>query len=372
LDDNRPYIYKTHDGGKHWSLVTSGLPSTEWVNVVREDPKRRGLLYAGTEHAVYVSFDDGAHWQSLQQNLPAASMRDIVFNGDDVILGTHGRGIWILDDAAALREVTQASSKSAYLYSPAVAYRTRPGSDQGTPISPDETLLPNPPSGAILDYYVGSASGPLSLQIVDASGRVVRRWSSTDKPVIPNPKKLTVLPSWVPASYPPSAQPGAHRFVWDYYYAGPHRGGTGPLAPPGRYTVRMQIGGKTYAHPLTLRRDPTVRATDADLRKQFELAQAIEAQSTQVKAALARATALMKTHPQLRAIVGQAPPTTPDDSVGKPAQDFRSLRYIGDALEGLEGSVESADARPTSDMYAAFAILRAKTAAAMRVLNAVH
>jgi hypothetical protein len=369
LDDNRPYIYKTHDGGKHWTKIVSGIPANESVNVVREDPKRAGLLYAGTERRVYVSFNDGANWQPLQLNLPVASMRDIVFNGEDVILATHGRGIWILDDAKALREINASvAQQPAHLFVPNVAYRTRPGSDQGTPIPPDETQLPNPPNGAILDYYVGGARGTLTLQITDASGHLVRHWTSTDRPISVNPKSVDIPAYWLHTQEPPSNAPGAHRWIWDLHYSGTRRGGSGPLAPPGQYTVRLSIAGKTYTQSLKLRRDPTYHATDAELRAQFALAQAIENETARVKAALKRAAALVKTHPALRSVVGQAPASTPDDSVGKPAQDFQSLRYISDALQTLEDAVESADARPTSDMYASFSVLKAKAARALQMV----
>ncbi len=374
LDDNRPYIYKTHDGGKRWSMITSGIPSNESVNVVREDPKRRGLLYAGTERRVYVSFDDGAQWQPLQLNLPVASMRDITFNGDDVILGTHGRGIWILDDASPLRQIAGVSGTT--LFKPAAAYRTRPGSDQGTPLPLDEPGLPNPPNGAAIDYYIAGAGTPIVLSITDASGRTVRQWSSTDKAVSVDPRSLDIPMYWMHPQLPPSAQRGAHRWMWDLRYAGTGRGrfgrGGGPLAPPGTYAVHLRAGGKTYSQALIVRRDPTYPASDADLRAQFVLAEQIEAESQAVKAALQRAKSLEKQRPQLRALVGEAPPTTPDDSVGKPAQDFNSLRYIGDALQGLQSAVDSADARPTPDQYAAFATLKNKAANAMRALASVH
>jgi hypothetical protein len=200
------------------------------------------------------------------------------------------------------------------------------------------------------------------LEVLDASGHVIRHWSSTDQPRHANPKLMDIPASWIPVQYPPSAAPGSHRFVWNL------QNGDRIYAPPGRYTVRMMVGGKTYSQPLELRRDPTYPATDADLRAQFQLAQAVDAQAKTVAAALSRAKALLPKHRALAAIVGHAPPTTPDDSVGKPAQDFSSLRYIGDALQGLLMGIESADARPTPDQYSAFAILKTKAARAIRSL----
>ena len=379
LDDNHPYVYRTHDGGKQWTAITSGIPSNEWVNVVREDPRRRGLLYAGGERHVYVSFDDGANWQPLQLNLPPASVRDIVFHGDDVIIATHGRGIWILDNASPLRQTTAAvRASAAHLFAPAAAYRTRSGNDQGTPLPPEEAAMDNPYTGAAIDYYIGSASGPLHLSILDAAGRVVRQWSSTDAPVTVNPKLVDIPAYWLSPVLPPSAAAGAHRFIWDLHYASAsgarrsRRGGGGPIAPPGRYTVRMSVGGKTYSQPLTVRRDPTYPATDADLQAQFTLATQIENEIAIVKAGRERAQSLVKTHPGLKWVVGEAPSSTPDDSVGKPAQDFTSLRYVLDTLSGLDGAVQSADMRPTADMYAAYADAKAKAARALAAVNAIR
>ena len=191
-----------------------------------------------------------------------------------------------------------------------------------------------------------------------------------------NPQTIDIPAYWLHTQYPPSAEPGAHRWLWDYTYAGAGRGrfgrGGGPLAPPGTYTVHLRVNGKTYSQSLTLRRDPTAPATDADLRAQFQLAQQVDAELQAVQAAHKRAASLVKTHPQLRSVVGEAPAPTPDDSVGKPAQDFTSLRYIGDALQTLEQAVENADARPTPDQYAAFATLKSKAAKAMRAVAAVR
>jgi photosystem II stability/assembly factor-like uncharacterized protein len=366
LDDNRPYIYRTHDGGKNWSLIVTGIPSDESVNVVREDPKRRGLLYAGTERHVYVSFNDGARWQPLQLNLPPASMRDIVFNGDDIILGTHGRGIWVLDNASPLREITASLEHSAaHLFAAPVAYRTRPGSDQGTPLPIDEAALPNPPNGAMIDYYVGTATTPLVLEVLDSAGRVVRRWSSSQPPEAVNSRTLDIPAFWIHPAQPPSATSGMHRFMWDLKYA------NHVIAPPGSYSIRLNVSGKTYSQPLMVRRDPNYPASDGDLVAQFQLAQSIATENADVTKTLKRAQALVKDHPQLRSVVGQAPPTTPDDSVGKPAQDFESLRYIGDALQNLLDGVQSGDVRPTPDQYAAFRLLKTKADRAITMVDTV-
>ena len=384
LDDNRPYIYKTHDFGAHWSDITSGIPANESVNVVREDPRRPGLLYAGTERRVYVSFDDGARWQSLQLNLPVASMRDIVFNGSDIILATHGRAFWVIDDASPLRQFSAAvASSSAHLFKPSLAYRWEAGNDQGTPIPPDEATALNPPAGASLYYYVGRASTPLRLQIVDGSGRVVRQWSSSDAPIVANAKALNIPAFWVPTIYPPSSDPGVHRFVWDLHYGAAGRSrrrGGGPLAAPGRYLVRMTVNGKTSTQPLIVERDPLSPASDADLRAQYELARAIQAENGLVADGQKRATALLQARgakmsatqlAQLHALIGSAPKNSPDDSVGKPAQDFRSLRLISDDLQSLQGNVESGDFRPTPSDYLTFSLLKKEADAALRALRAL-
>ncbi len=382
LDDDHPYIYKTHDFGAHWTAIANGIPAGESVNVVREDPQRRSLLYAGTERAIYASFDDGANWQSLQLNLPAASMRDIVFNGSDVVVATHGRAFWVLDDASPLRQLNATiASSSAHLYKPVVTYRWQPGSDEGTPIPPDEPTAENPSAGASIYYYIGQAKTPVRLQVLDASGNVLRQWSSTDKPTVVNPSTLNIPAFWIKPQLPPSSDPGLHRYVWDLHYSTPgatRRRGGGPLAPPGRYTVRLSVNGGTYTRPLTLLRNPLYPASNADLRVQYQLARAIEAQSAQVTDAQKRAAALLKSRgakmssaqlTQLHALIGTAPKNTPDDSVGKPATDFNSLRYIGVTLQGLEGTVESGDARPTTSQYTTFRILHKKAVSALRTLR---
>ena len=181
LDDLHPYIYRTHDGGQTWQKITNGLPDDSPVNVVREDPVRQGLLFAGTENAVYVSFNDGDSWQSLRLNLPASSMRDLVIHGNDLVVGTHGRSFWILDDITPLRQLSaQVVASSAFLFKPGLAYRVRRNVNTDTPLPPEEPAGKNPPDGAIFDYYVQSgAAGPVTLQIIDGGGHVLRSYSST-------------------------------------------------------------------------------------------------------------------------------------------------------------------------------------------------
>src|SRR5262249_19137344 len=180
LQDYEPHIFRTRDAGKTWTEITRGLTGGVYVQTVKEDPERRGLLFAGTERAVFVSFDDGDHWQSLQLNLPPASMRDLAIHENDLILGTHGRGFWVLDNMSALRQITDEVAKAgAFLFPPAEAIEVIPGSDNGTPMPRDEPLAENPPAGASIDYYLKSnAGGPVSLEILDPSGEPVRRYSS--------------------------------------------------------------------------------------------------------------------------------------------------------------------------------------------------
>jgi photosystem II stability/assembly factor-like uncharacterized protein len=364
LDDYAPYIYRTADDGKSWTPIAGGMPDGSFVNVVREDPQRRGLLYAGTEKGVYVSFDDGAHWQSLQRNLPVTSVRDIAVHGNDLAIATHGRAFWIMDDVAPLRQFADAVAASGdYLFAPSATYRLRPGNDEGTPLPRDEPSAPNPPTGVVIDYFLSSAAHtPVVIEVFAGDGARVRRWSSSDKPVTIDPKKLTVVPSWITALPLPSADPGAHRFVWDFHVKDQH----GPLAPPGTYTIRLSVNGKSYSRTARVLRDPRIAAGDADLRAQYELAVAIDALRTRVGDARVRAQKLAnESLPAAKArtlrvdIIGENPPENPDDSVGAYSHDFTSFLYLQGALEYLESAVESADAAPTPDMRSAYRKLQA-------------
>ncbi|GAC1654422.1 MAG: hypothetical protein NVS9B12_04970 [Vulcanimicrobiaceae bacterium] len=291
LDDLHPYIYRTHDGGKTWQSITRGLPEGASVNSVREDPKQRGLLFAATERAVHVSFDDGDHWQPLQFNLPATSIRDLVVHGDDLVVGTHGRSFWILDNMTALRQLAKESAAQTRLFTPALAYRIRWNENTDTPLPPEEPAGQNPPDGAMIDYYLGDAAA-VELEIRDATGSLVRRFTSGDaqEPVDPGVDKPAY---WIrPAQIPP-ATAGMHRFVWDLRYPPPHslshdypisaiykdtpREPRGPVALPGRYTVVLRANGRSYVQPLRIKMDPRVPLTAGQLSAQFALSRQVAA-----------------------------------------------------------------------------------------------
>jgi photosystem II stability/assembly factor-like uncharacterized protein len=296
LDDLHPYIYRTHDGGASWQKIVSGLPDNEPVNTVREDPERKGLLFAGTERSVYVSWDDGDHWQSLKMNLPPTSVRDLVIHHDDVVVGTHGRSFWILDNITPLRQFSPEIASGhdpAHLFAPQLTYRVRRDNNPDTPLPPEEPAGQNPPDGAMIDYWLKSAaSGPVTLDIVDASsGHVVRHFSSADKPEPVNPKDFNVPMYWVRPARTLSASSGMHRFLWDLTYPAPdvltrdypisaidHDTPLYPLGAavlPGQYKLALTVGGKSYTQTLDVKMDPRVKASSEDLRRQFELDQKI-------------------------------------------------------------------------------------------------
>ncbi|HZO95190.1 MAG TPA: hypothetical protein VFB22_15700 [Candidatus Baltobacteraceae bacterium] len=368
LDDDRPYVYATHDFGRTWRLSVNGIPNGSFVNAVREDPARRGLLYAATETGVYVSFDDGSSWQSLRLNMPVVSVRDLVVHGDDLAIATHGRAFWVLDDVEPLRELAANASDGARVFAPAVAIRTRPGNDEAEASPPEVPMGENPPNGAYVDYVVpAGARGPVSIAVADARGAVLRAWSSTDAPSVPKPQDVPFPAYWIEKPMLPSAAPGMHRFVWDFHVAAAasrrrRRGGDGPFAPPGRYVVRVTIDGRSFDEPLVLRRDPRVRATDADLQAQYVLARDVDALLARVQTAVTQSDALRKKSPaqagRIDAIAGAPPVEDPRNSVGTPATRFTTLRWYASALGTLEYSVESADAAPTPDERATWEQLR--------------
>ena len=398
LDDPRPYVYRTHDGGKSWTLAASGIPHGSFVNVVREDPVREGLLYAGTEKGVYVSFDDGDHWQPLQLGLPVTSVRDIDVHGNDLVIATHGRAFWILDDVTPLRQIDEEVARaSAWLFAPAPAVRLRPSPFAGTPLPRDEPMAANPPDGASIDYVVKDPpAGPLTLSIVDAQGGLVRRYSSEDKPPATDLGKLRVAPGWIAAPAGLSTAPGMHRFVWPLRYPAPpalaERSAEGSVtegvwAPPGRYTVELSVGARRQAQPLTIAADPRIALPAEAYARQFALARRIEEGRARVAAAVAEAESLHETlgergthargdqardlarlNAELLALTG---PQFGEAPAGRPPGGLSSLRALGDALARLNDAVDGADAAPTPDAEAGFGTLQPSLEATLSAWNAL-
>jgi photosystem II stability/assembly factor-like uncharacterized protein len=284
-DDIHPHIYKTTDAGKTWKEIVNGLPDDP-VNTVREDPKRKGLLFAGSERAVFVSFNDGENWQSLRLNMPATSIRDLVIKDDDIVVGTHGRSFWILDDITQLRQINSSSVMSnAILYKPQTAYRVRWNMNPDTPLPQEEPAGQNPPDGAIINYYLKEkVSGEVTLEILDSKGRLVRMYSSHDKPnEIP---ALNIPLYWIRPQQSLSAEAGSHRFMWDMKYTpldippsypiaaiymNTLPNASSPWVMPGSYTLKLTVNGKSFIQPLTIKMDPRVKSSVADLQKQHDL-----------------------------------------------------------------------------------------------------
>jgi photosystem II stability/assembly factor-like uncharacterized protein len=272
LQDFDPYIYRTRDLGKTWQKITNGLPAGVYVHSVKEDPERRGLLVCGTERGAFVSFDDGDNWQPLQLNLPVTSVRDFEFYETDLVVATHGRGFWVIDDISALRQATDVVAKAdVYLFKPADAINVQQGGENGTPLQKDEPQAPNPPNAAYIDYYLRSAAtGPVTIEVVDAAGAVVATFSTDparqQQPAGrggfggPRPGGIpNTSPLWRQPPEPMSAAAGMHRVAWNLAPAGGFGGGGNRVeAPPivGSYTVRLTVGSRTLTQPITVKPDP--------------------------------------------------------------------------------------------------------------------
>ncbi len=380
IDDQRPYVYRTHDGGKTWKLITAGLPDFGPVDTVREDPVRRGLLFAGTENSVWVSFDDGDHWQSLQLNLPHTAMRDLWIHEKDLIVATHGRSFWILDDIASLREASPAvAGEPAHLFKPEAAWRIQRDTNTDTPLPPDEPAAANPPDGAVLDYYLAQpASGAVTLEVRDARGQLVRQFSSADKAEVSEGElqKQLIPVYWLRPRRILSSREGMHRWVWDLHYAPPvatrHEypiaavpGDTprlplGPTALPGNYTVRLTLDGKTYAAPLTVKMDPRVKTSPANLEKKFQAEMKLSSLMTQTAEAVLQAGSLRD---QLQKLEGQVNGATKDavqaflkklsavlggpSGFGAPPTEQITLVQVSGKVATLYGEIGQVDAQPS-------------------------
>jgi photosystem II stability/assembly factor-like uncharacterized protein len=387
INDEHPYIYRTHDGGKSWKLITAGLPDIGPVDTVREDPVRKGLLFAGTENAVWVSFDDGDHWQSLQLNLPHTSMRDLWIHDNDLIVGTHGRSFWILDDIAPLRELTSLPAADAHLFAPALAFRVQRDTYTDTPLPPDEPAAANPPDGVVIDYYLPhAASTPVTLEILDARGHLVRKFSSTDKPDVSEEalKKQLIPLYWLRPFRSLPTDAGMHRWVWDLHYPTPtamqHEypiaaipGDTprlplGPTALPGIYTARLTTDGKSYTAPIAVKMDPRVKTSAAGLEKKFEIEMRLAALLSRSSQALLQAGSIREplqklsqqatgpVHDSVQAFQNKLATLleSPGGATGPPANE-NTLNQVNGSVAVLYGQVWQVDAEPTTTQIDAVA-----------------
>ena len=384
LDDVKPYIYKTTDFGKTWTSITNGIANGAYVHAVREDPKRKGLLYAGTETGVYVSWDSGANWQSLMLNLPTTPIHDLVVKNDDLVVATHGRSFWILDDIGPLRQLDpQVAASAAVLWKPAVTYRLHWPEDY----EKRQPVGQNPPKGAILSYYFKSApKGEVKLEILDAKGEIVRSLSSIEK------KEEETPPEWPDQERPQEkipAEAGMNRFAWDLRYAGPHKlpgevsfetRSRGPMAPPGTYQVRLTAEGKSFTVPLELKMDPRVNVSAADMQKQFELQLQMRDELSDIHDTVREIRETRSQIKGLRARLEDVKYKTVIeganalDQKAKPIEEQllqvqvksseANLNYpdlIDEQLHGLVYSV-AFDGAPTQQQYAAFESLKAQAA----------
>ena len=396
-DDFAPYIFKTTDFGKTWTKLTEGIPANDYVHVVRVNPRRAGLLFAGTEMGVYVSWDDGAHWQSLQLNLPAAPVNDLVVKNNDLVVATHGRSFWVLDDITALEQYNDSvPQQDVHLFTPAAASHTVFG---GSPFG-GHNAGKNPPAGAVIDYWLKAEikkpenkgadadktsekeAPPITLEILDPSGKVIRKF----------PKKQEAEQSdegefrRETGGGKLSSDAGLNRFVWDLKYESasevPHAplwGGStdGPEALPGTYQVRLTVQGKSYTAPLEIKADPRLSVTQADLEKQFELLLKIREKVTQtddtinqirdLRAQVKNIDTRLKDDPRQKQIAeaGKAldkKMTEVEEALiqtkAKSGQDV--LNYpirLNNQLVALGGVVGSADSAPTQQSYEVFDML---------------
>ncbi len=429
LDDMNPHFFRTHDGGKTWTEIDNGMAPGAVANSIREDPRVKGVLYAATETQVWVSFDDGDHWHSLRLDMPAVSVRDITVKDDatcqcaDLVAGTHGRGFWILDDITPLRQMAAAqAAKDAYLFKPETALRVRFGTNDPTPWPPEVAAGENPPPGGIIDYYLAhDVSGPVTLDILDANGKVVRSYASTDPMLDPDPAldpaaynkvcqsnpgapDCSVPLYWAAPQMAVSTKAGMHRFSWDLHFdpigetRGPRGegGATGavphhtypsvnaPWAPPGRYTVRLTANGRSYTQPLTLKLDPRVKTPAAGLAQLATLSRRMYDGAARTHAAYEQARSLVTALDKLQgadvdAFKKQVEALAPAPRAGGRGRGFGgfgfgrggapagppSLESTQTALMSAAMAMQAADATPTADQVSACTTAASQSSAVM-------
>ncbi len=372
-DDMKPHVYRTHDGGVTWQEIVKGMNPMGPVNVVREDPKQKGLLFAGTEREVYFSIDDGESWQSLRMNMPATSIRDLVIHEDDLVIGTHGRSIWIMDNINPLREQAKAAATDqAYLFGPPVAIRVRDNMFLDTPILPEEPTGKNPPDGAILDYLLKQNASDVVLEIVAADGQVVRKYSSKDKPEVLDTTAMQYPTYWFRPAQKIATDAGHHRFIWDLRYAPPAgsqrqhsisavykntpTGPQGPFVMPGKYTVRLTVDGKPMEKSLEIKMDPRVTITSADLKAQHDYSMdcynayhELQSMRESIEAQLNGKKKLKKSqYIALNEMVGEGKPENPDIIYGSITErPNETIVGLQDKFLYMQLVFQNADAKPT-------------------------
>ncbi|HTM23691.1 MAG TPA: hypothetical protein VL225_00775 [Vicinamibacterales bacterium] len=368
IDDQNPHLFRTHDAGRTWTEIDAGIPPGAAVSAIREDVRKKGLLFAGSETQVYVSFDDGDHWESLRLNMAASSVRDLQVKDDDLVAGTHGRGIWILDDITVLRQIGETEDGTTeagrdLLFRPQTALRLRWNTNTDTPLPPDEPRAPNPPEGAIIDYYLASdATGPVVLEVFDAGGKLVRHYSSAEPPPpLPDPAKDAPLPLyWYRKPQALSAAAGMHRFTWDLHYqplpgGGGGRGGlpiaavpydtapapTTPWVAPGQYTVKLTANGKTHSQPIVVKQDPRVKTPAVAMQQVYALSRSMYYEAAAIRAAA-------------------------DETARRQSDaDARALDEAARRLAGVMNTLQAADVPATAVQLRAIAEARRAAAAAM-------
>jgi photosystem II stability/assembly factor-like uncharacterized protein len=391
IDDLRPHILATHDSGKTWTEIGNGIPAGQIVNAVREDPERKGLLYAGTEKGVYVSFDEGANWESLRLNLPASSVRDLIIKNDDLVVATHGRGFWILNNITPLRQFNR-NRRETLLFKPQTGLRVRANLNTDTPLPPDEPAGENPPDGAVIDYFISKdASGPVTIEIKHGKGQSVRKYSSADAPVQANPKRLRIPSYWIRPPQSLSTKAGMHRFLWDMHstpvpgveaefpisatYRNTSPKETSPWVAPGAYTVTLTVDGKNFSQPLTVAMDPRVKASAGDLQEQFDLSWRLHQLRLKLAPIGERFDEIMDQLTKLKARAAERPDVTqkleifgqtllkfgpPHPRPGAPPSLF-----VLDSTTDLFDEIQAADAAPTAATKAAVGDLETKVAPTM-------
>ena len=352
LDDQRPHIFRTKDGGKNWKEIVKGLPN-EPINTVREDPSRKGLLFAGSENAVYVSFDDGENWQSLRLNMPATSIRDLVVKDDDIVVGTHGRSFWILDDITPLRQMSDEVTKTeAFLYKPQNTYRVRWSTYTDTPITQEEPQGQNPPDGAIINYYLKEKiNNSVVLEIFDTSKKLIRKFSSDDKPYeLPD---LNIPHYWIRPQQILSANAGSHRFMWDLHYPplnlppsypisavyqNTAPDATSPWVMPGYYIAKLTVNGKSSEQSFLIKMDPRVKTSAVDLKIQHDLSLSCYEGRKKIDIELAK----MK---DLRQRIRMT-----DEGLKQFDAKEADLKKIQSGLASIHNILQDADSKPTTQV----------------------